>query len=285
MTDAGPQGGTAAAMTGVAAHAPRRAPLVIKLGGSTLAAQAGMLADVAGLARDGEAIVVVHGGGAAVSAWMERLGLQPRFNNGLRVTDPATLEVVRMVLAGTINQELVAVAAGLGVRAVGLTGLDGGGLLQAKRLTSGGDIGLVGEITEVRHEVVTTLLDAGYLPVVAPLGRAADAVVDDGSAMYNINADVAAGAIARALGARAAVFLTDVPGVRGADGTILPHLSAAEAEALIAEGVVHGGMIPKVRACLAALRGARSAVILDGRVAHSLRAWATDGSAGTVIES
>ena len=260
-----------------------RAPLVVKVGGSTLAAQVEMLSDVAALARQGERIVAVHGGGAAVSAWMERLGLQPTFKSGLRVTDGATLEVVRMVLAGSVNQELVAVAAGLGARAVGLTGLDGG-LLQARRLTSGGDIGFVGEIVEVRTALLEALLDAGFLPIVAPLARGTDGREGTTPLIYNINADVAAGSIAATLRAEAAVFLTDVPGVRGREGTILERVRSGQIEELIAEGVISGGMIPKVQACLDALHGARRAVILDGRAPHSLREWAAGGPGGTIIE-
>jgi acetylglutamate kinase len=212
-----------------------------------------MLADVVALDAQGERVVVVHCGGAAVSAWMTRLGLTPTFKDGLRVTDEPALEVVRMVLAGTINQQLVAVACRLGARAVGLTGLDGG-LLQARRVA--GDLGFVGEVTAVRSALLATLLADGFLPVVAPIGVEAADEDGDQPTVYNINADVVAGAVAAALGARAAVFMTDVPGVRGADGAVLPRLSARQVERMIDDGVIGGGMIPKVRACLDALAGA-----------------------------
>jgi acetylglutamate kinase len=258
--------------------------LVVKLGGSTLAAQTEMLADITALVARGERVVVVHGGGAAVSRWMERLGLTPTFKDGLRVTDAPTLEVVRMVLAGTINQQLVAVACRLGAPAIGLTGLDGG-LLQARR--ADGELGFVGEIVAVRAGVLEAVLAGGYLPIVAPLGVEASRDPETGDSLapviYNINADVAAGAIAGAVGARAAVFLTDVPGVRGPDGTVVPRASAARINQMIEDGVIAGGMIPKVRACLDALEGAASAVILDGRQPHSLRDWAAGATGGTNI--
>ena len=212
-------------------------PLVVKLGGSTLDAQEAMLADVVELFSHGTPIVVVHGGGLAVSSWMERLGLQPLFKNGVRVTDAAALEVVRMVLAGSINQELVVVAARLGAQAIGLTGLDGG-LLHARQM-AGGEFGLVGEIVSVRPDLLMTLLEVGYLPIVAPLATALDVQSDGASAVYNINADSAAGAIATAMAAHAAVFLTDVPGIRDASGNILRHASAVRIDDMITSGVIH----------------------------------------------
>jgi acetylglutamate kinase len=191
-----------------------------------------------------------------------------------------------MVLAGTINQQLVAVACRLGARAVGLTGLDGG-LLQARRAS--GDLGFVGEVTAVRSALLATLLAGGFLPVVAPIGVEAGDEGGDQPIVYNINADVAAGAVAAALGARAAVFMTDVPGVRGPDGAVLPRISARQVQRMIDDGVIGGGMIPKVRACLDALAGAaitpaRVAVVIDGRQPHALRNWAAGHHGGTIIE-
>ncbi len=272
-------------MTGQLRDAGEPGPLyVVKLGGSTLATQAAMLADVVELAGGGARVVVVHGGGAAVSAWMERLGLQPTFKDGLRITDGPTLEVVRMVLAGLINQELVAVAAALGARAVGLTGLDGG-LLRA-RPAANGDLGFVGEICQVEAGVLHALLAGGFLPVVAPLALAEGAAgAGEAPVLYNINADAAAGAVAAALGAQAAVFLTDVAGVRDAAGEVLPHITEHDISSMINDGVISGGMIPKVQACLRALRGAANAVILDGRRPHSLREWAAGQAGGTVISA
>jgi len=273
----------------VIAHPPGAGELgllyVIKLGGSTLATQAAMLADVVELAGGGAHVVVVHGGGAAVSAWMERLGLQPTFKDGLRITDGPTLEVVRMVLAGLVNQELVAVAAALGARAVGLTGLDGG-LLRARPAATGA-LGFVGEICQVEAGVLHALLAGGFLPVVAPLALAEGAGAGDGEApvLYNINADAAAGAVAAALGAQAAVFLTNVAGVRDAAGEVLPRITEHDISSMINDGVISGGMIPKVQACLRALQGAANAVILDGRRPHSLREWAAGQAGGTVISA
>jgi len=178
----------------------------------------------------------------------------------------------------------VAVAAALGARAVGLTGLDGG-LLRA-RPAANGDLGFVGEICQVEAGVLHALLAGGFLPVVAPLALAEGAAgAGEASVLYNINADAAAGAVAAALGAQAAVFLTDVAGVRDAAGEVLPHITEHDISSMINDGVISGGMIPKVQACLRALRGAANAVILDGRRPHSLREWAAGQAGGTVISA
>lgn len=247
--------------------------LVVKLGGSALGAHDTALADVAALHRLGVRVVVVHGGGAAISDWLGRIGLQARFVRGLRVTDEATLEVVCMVLAGKVNKELVGQLLSVGAPAVGLSGVDGG-LLRARQRDS--DLGLVGEVTGVDVAPLAALLDAGFLPVVAPLA------VGDGSQLLNVNADTAAGDVARGLGARRVVFLTDVPGVVGADGQPRSTLTAGEARAMVAAGVIRGGMIPKVEACLHALCGARWVQIVDGRAPHALlRALLLPGGVGT----
>lgn len=249
--------------------------VVVKLGGSTLGAHDTSLADVALLQRLGVRVTVVHGGGAGISAWLKRIGLEARFVRGLRVTDAPTLEVACMVLAGKINKELVSQLLALGAPAVGLSGADGG-LLRARQRDP--ELGFVGEVTAVDPALLNALLSAGFLPVVAPLA------VSDAGQLLNVNADTAAGDVARGLGAERVVFLTDVPGVAGADGRTLARLTAAEVHALIASGVIHGGMIPKVEACLHALQGARAAQIVDGRVAHGLlRALLASDGGGTSI--
>ncbi|MBI2322832.1 MAG: acetylglutamate kinase [Chloroflexi bacterium] len=249
--------------------------LVVKLGGSTVGAHDTSLGDVALLHRLGVRVAVVHGGGAAISQWLGRIGLEARFVRGLRVTDAPTLEVVCMVLAGKVNKELVGQLQALGAPAVGLSGADGG-LLRARLRDS--ELGLVGEVASVEARPLLTLLDAGFLPLVAPLA------LGDGGQLLNVNADTAAGDVARGLGAEQVVFLTDVPGVTGTDGETLRTLSAHQVRELIAGGVIHGGMIPKVEACLHALHGARAAQIVDGRTAHALlRALLLADGGGTRI--
>ncbi|GIW08454.1 MAG: acetylglutamate kinase [Dehalococcoidia bacterium] len=245
-------------------------PVVVKLGGSTLGAHDTSLADLAALARAGGSVVIVHGGGKAITDWLSRLGSPTRFVRGLRVTDEASLDIVLGVLAGMVNTQLVAELARHGAPAVGLTGADGGLLLveQADR-----ELGYVGTIVEVRPEILRRLLTAGLVPVVAPIGLGRS----DG-ALYNLNADTAAGAIAAAIAAERLIFLTDVEGVRDAEGALLATLDEARAQALIEAGAIAGGMIPKVEACLAAGR----AVIADGRQPGALERAMREES-GTLV--
>ena len=260
--------------------------LVVKIGGSTLGAHDTTLADVVALQRRGLRPVVVHGGGAKISEWLDALGVPTRFERGLRVTDAQTLEVVVAVLAGLVNKQLVAALEAAGGRAAGLSGADGG-LFKARRADE--SLGFVGEIADVDTRPLLDLLDDGLVPVVAPIGlewrpdgRASAREESPTGQLLNINADTAAGAVAAALGARWLVFLTDVPGIRGRDGAALASLSAAESVSLTEAGVIEGGMIPKVRACLhAAAAGCRS-VIADGRSEGALAA-AIEGGAGTVV--
>ncbi len=254
--------------------------VVVKIGGSTLGEHDTSLDDLAALWRRGLRPVLVHGGGALVSRWLERQGAPVRFHRGQRVTDPETLQVVAAVLAGLVNKELVAELQGRGLPALGLSGADGA-LLRA-RLASP-ELGLVGEVTGVATDLLHRLLEGGLLPVVAPLalewqeGRAT-------GRLLNVNADVAAGAIAGALGARLLVLLTDVPGVRDGQERVLARLSAGEAECLIAQGAIAGGMVPKVEACLRASASGVRAVIADGRQQGSLLAAVDGGAIGTIIE-
>lgn len=252
--------------------------IVVKIGGSTLGSHDTTLADVAELARREMQPVVVHGGGAMISDWLKRLGVPTRFEKGLRVTDEASLDVVVGVLAGVVNKQLVKSLQALGVNAVGLTGADGG-LLRCRIADEA--LGFVGEIEIVDATMLKQLIDQGTVPVVAPIGllyerfRPADQLL-------NINADTAAGAIAAALGASWLVFMTDVPGVKD-EGDVIVELDEKRARRLMEAGVIEGGMIPKVEACLhAAALGCR-AVIVDGQQEHVLLGLIEGGSAGTVV--
>lgn len=249
-------------------------PIVVKVGGSTLGSHDTTLDDIAALSRAGTPVAVVHGGGAAVTAALAASGVTSRFHNGLRVTDEATLGVLISIAAGSINTDLVAHLAAQGAKPVGLTGVDGPVFLCTM---DDPELGFVGTIRETRTDLVRLLLDAGHVPVMAPLG----VVLGEGQAQpVNLNADTAAGHLAGALEASALVLLTDTPGVRGAEGQIVPALSRAECERLRESGVITGGMLPKVAAALVALDAGVPAVIADGREAGALPA-ALAGRAGT----
>jgi acetylglutamate kinase len=236
--------------------------LVIKLGGAAAADGDvdAVLQDVVLLRFVGMRPVLVHGGGPEISTWQERVGMTPRFVDGLRVTDAATMEVVKMVLTGKVGPDLVSRIHRLGGSAIGLSGEDGPTLLVKPAIhDSGEDLGRVGEVDHVNVEPVLSILDQGRIPVVASIGLGYD-----GEA-YNVNADTVAAELAVALGATKLIILTNVDGVHDRDGALLSELDRDGAEALIA-----GGMIPKVRAALRALDGAAAAHIIDGRVPHAL---------------
>jgi len=247
--------------------------LVLKLGGTTLVDQAHVLDEVAAVART-RPVVLVHGGGKRITEWLERLGVPSRFEGGLRVTDAASLEVVAAVLRGVINSELVSDLRDRGVDAVGLSGVDGGFMI-AERIPN---LGLIAHVVGVRRDFIDGLLVAGQIAVVAPLAR------DEQGIVCNVNADDAAAGIAAGLGARQLVLMTDVDGIRGADGAKIETMTAAEAEALIAAGVIKGGMVPKIRAALQAVGwpGAE-AVIADSSDPHALTRALGDPTFGTRI--
>jgi acetylglutamate kinase len=214
--------------------------------------------------------VIVHGGGPQIGLLMKRLGKEPRFVGGMRVTDEETVEIVEMVLVGKINKEIVGLINHHGGKAVGLSGKDAG-LLRARkrmhRLPTGEeiDLGLVGEVEEVNTEPIRLLEDNGFIPVIAPVG------VGRAGETYNINADLVAGEVAAALGAEKLIHLTDVQGILGQDGRLVSTLSRKEAERLMSAGVIDGGMLPKVESSLRALEGGTSkAHIVDGRVPHAI---------------
>ena len=253
--------------------------ILVKYGGHAMGAAGDTFAsDIAFLKQVGIHPIVVHGGGPQINQMLHRLGIKSSFVNGLRVTDQATLEVVEMVLCGTINKQLAAEINAAGGRAVGISGKDGG-LIRARKLTRNGELGFVGEPERIDGRVLETFRQSDIIPVIAPLGVAAD------GATYNINADTVAGAIAAAVEAARFLLLTDVPGVLDAEKRLVPELTAAEAGSLIASGVISGGMTPKVETCLDAVAGGvEAAVIVDGRVPHAiLLELFTEGGAGTLI--
>jgi acetylglutamate kinase len=257
-------------------EALRGKKLVIKLGGSALENQRDALEDIIWLHGLGARPVLVHGGGAEINEWLERLDIPSAFVRGLRVTDAATLEVVRMTLAGKVNGELVRLIGELGGRAVGLTGVDGG-LLRVRQIDP--ELGFVGAVEAVDRGPVAALSAAGYIPVIAPLGLNEDGVV------LNINGDDAAADLARGLGATKLLYLSDVPGILNRDGELLSVLTDEQTRALIAEGVIRGGMIPKAEACLRALDTADRVHIVNGHEPHVLiRELLTHQGAGTMIE-
>ena len=246
-------------------------------------------ADIALLDQVGARPVVVHGGGPQIGDMLKKLKIESSFVDGLRVTDEATISVVEMVLAGGINKALVAAIASAGGRAVGVSGKDGG-LITARKLMAVSksndsaiqqavDLGFVGEPAHVDVTVLNALMAHNIIPVVAPVGNG-----EDGKT-YNINADTAAGAIAAALNAKRMLMLTDVQGVLDKNGKLISSLKISEAEALIHDGTVSGGMIPKVGTCIDAVRGgAEGAVIMDGRAPHALLVELfTEHGMGTMI--
>ncbi len=249
--------------------------LVVKLGGTTIADQRQVLDEVAQVGRR-RPVVLVHGGGKRITEWLERLGVKSTFEGGLRVTNKESLEVAAAVLRGVINSELVAGLRDVGVDAVGLSGVDGG-LLVAERVPG---LGLVAHVVGLRRDLLDAILVGGQVPVVAPLAR------DEEGIVCNVNADDVAAGIANGLGARQLVLLTDVDGVRGADGKRIDTMSAQEAEALIEQGVISGGMVPKIRAALAALTYPGSeAIIADSAADHALERALVDEGFGTRIRA
>ena len=249
--------------------------LVIKLGGSTLENQHDVLQDIIWLRSLGAYPVLVHGGGPYINAWLEKLNVQPQFENGLRVTDARTLDIVRMVLLGQVNQGLVLMATQMGGKAIGLSGTDDC-MVRARIMNE--RLGFVGEVESVNPTLVQTLLEQGYIPVIAPLGCG-----PDGSCL-NINADLVAAHLAGALNAEKLIFLSNVVGICDQEGALISELTEAQAKQLIADGVINGGMIPKVTACLDALRTVSRVHIVDGGEPHVLlRELFTDQGAGTMI--
>lgn len=247
-----------------------RKVIVVKYGGSAMTDEAlkqKVIQDVTLLKLVGFKPIIVHGGGKEISKWVGKIGKEPEFINGLRVTDAETMEVAEMVL-GKVNKSLVQLVESLGVRAIGISGKDGGLLKVEKKYSQGEDIGFVGEIKEVDAQILYDLLEKDFLPIVCPVG------MDEEFQTYNINADDAACAIARAMKAEKLAFLTDIEGVYKDPkdpSTLISELPVEEAKKLIAEGYIGGGMLPKLNNCMDAIEHGVSRVhILDGRIPHCL---------------
>jgi acetylglutamate kinase len=263
--------------------------IVVKYGGHAMGedGERNFARDIVLLEQSGVNPVVVHGGGPQIGAMLKKLGIESRFSGGLRITDKATVEIVEMVLAGSINKQLVGAINAQGGRAIGLCGKDGN-MVTARKVTrpdEGGDgeppvdLGFVGEPDIIDVTVLEQVLGRDLIPVLAPVAAAADGET------YNVNADTFAGAIAGALGAKRLLFLTDVPGVLDKDGNLIKALSVDEIRGLIADGTITGGMIPKVETCIYAVeRGVEGVVILDGKMPHAvLIELLTDHGVGTLI--
>ena len=264
-----------------------RKTVVIKFGGNAMvdeALKSSFAQDIVLLKQVGVNPVIVHGGGPQIGKLLEQIGKKSRFIEGMRVTDNETMDIVEMVLGGQVNKQIVSLINRHGGRAVGLTGKDGG-LITARKMKLAGDdseshdLGQVGEVEAIDPRVVTMLDNDDFIPVIAPIGVGAD------GASYNINADLVAGELAQVLGAEKLLLLTNTPGVLDPDGNLLTGLSAADTEQLIASGVIYGGMLPKVRCALDAVKGGvATSQIIDGRIKHSvLLELLTDSGVGTLI--
>ena len=244
--------------------------IVVKYGGSAMVDEElkkRVIQDVTLLKLVGFKPIIVHGGGKEVSHWVRLSGMEPEFVNGLRKTDAKTMEIAEMVL-NKVNKSLVQLVQGLGVNAIGISGKDGGLLKVEKKYADGQDIGFVGEVTEVNPQIILDLLEKDFLPIICPIG------MDDSFQSYNINADDAACAIAKALGAEKLAFLTDIEGVYkdpSDPSTLISQITVSMAKELIGDGYIGGGMLPKLNSCIDAVENGVSRVhILDGRSAHCL---------------
>jgi acetylglutamate kinase len=272
------------------AHAGKT--VVIKYGGHAMGDEQlgkAFASDVALLRQSGVEPIVVHGGGPQIGAMLDRMGIQSEFKGGMRVTDKATVEIVEMVLAGSINKNIVADFNAQGARAIGLCGKDGN-MVRAKKMHRTQrdpdskieeviDLGFVGEPDKIDTSVLNTVVHSGLIPIIAPVAFGADGET------YNVNADTFAGAVAGALSANRLLFLTDVPGVLDKQGNLIPRLSIKEAKDLIEDGTISGGMIPKVETCIQVLNsGVEAVVIVNGKAPHAvLLELFTDHGAGTMF--
>ncbi len=259
----------------------KRKTVVVKYGGNAMtdpALQSGFARDIVLMKLVGIDPVIVHGGGPQIGQLLDKLGKKSEFIDGMRVTDAETMDVVEMVLVGSVNKQIVSLINQHGGRAVGLSGKDGG-LIRARKIDGDGDLGCVGVVDAIDPDVVQNLDKGGFIPVIAPVG-----VGNDG-ATYNINADLVAGTLAGVLQAEKLILLTNTPGVLDRDGHLLTGLTLSRVEELIADGTIYGGMLPKIRCALDAVAsGVRAAHIIDGRVEHAcLLELFTDAGVGTLI--
>lgn len=261
-----------------------RKVIVVKYGGSAMVDEnlkKSVISDVTLLKLVGFKPIIVHGGGKEISKWVGKVGKEPEFINGLRVTDEETMEIAEMVL-GRVNKSLVSMVESLGVKAIGISGKDGGLLKVKKKYSDGKDIGYVGEISEVDPQILFDMMEKDFLPIICPVG------LDDEFNTYNINADDAACAVARAVGANKLAFLTDIEGLYrdfNDKSSLISEIKVSEAKELIAGGTIGGGMLPKLSNCIDAIEAGVSRVhIIDGRIPHSiLMEIFSDRGVGTVI--
>lgn len=257
--------------------------IVIKYGGNAMVNEelkAAVMGDMVLLSLIGIKVVLVHGGGPEITEMLGKIGKESKFYNGLRVTDEESAKIVQMVLAGKINKNLVNLLQNIGGKAIGLSGMDGG-LIEAKPIDFE-NLGYVGEITNVNTQPILDVLEKGYIPVVSTVG------CDKEGNVYNINADTAAAAIAGSLGAESLISMTDICGIlrdKDDDSTLIPVINVSEAPQLMREGIISGGMIPKIECCIEAIRrGVSKVFVIDGRVPHSiLIEILTDEGIGTML--
>jgi len=260
--------------------------IVIKIGGSTFGKHeptvldVGDVEDIVELQRRGIPMVIVHGGGKMITEWLGKQAITTHFVRGERVTDRPTLEVVISVLAGLANKEIVTLLNSREGKAVGISGVDGA-LLEGKLREK--EMGFVGTVTKVNIGILDTLLNSGFIPVIAPLSIHSPGRSDDEPQILNVNGDTVAGEIAAAIAAERLIFLTDVDGIHDKQDNLIPHLSPAEAEELISSGIASGGMIPKLRACLRALSQSRTTSIIGGKTPHALLREIEGNNIGTTI--
>ena len=257
--------------------------IVVKYGGSAMADEElkrNVIKDVVLLKLVGFKPIIVHGGGKEISRWVSKVGMEPRFVNGLRVTDADTMEIAEMVL-NKVNKSLVSMVNELGVKAVGISGKDGQLLRCDKKLSNGQDIGFVGDIKEVNPKILFDLLEKDFLPIICPIG------FDDNCQSYNINADTVAAAVAASVEAEKLILLTDVEGIKDKDGNVIAEIHKNEIYEMIHDGSISGGMIPKVLGCLESIDGGvTGAHIIDGRIPHCLLLEIfTKTGIGTLIKS
>ena len=261
-----------------------RKVIVVKYGGSAMVDEnlkKSVISDVTLLKLVGFKPIIVHGGGKEISKWVGKVGKEPEFINGLRVTDEETMEIAEMVL-GRVNKSLVSMVESLGVKAIGISGKDGGLLKVKKKYSDGKDIGYVGEISEVDPQILFDMMEKDFLPIICPVG------LDDEFNTYNINADDVACAVARAVGANKLAFLTDIEGLYrdfNDKSSLISEIKVSEAKELIAGGTIGGGMLPKLSNCIDAIEAGVSRVhIIDGRIPHSiLMEIFSDRGVGTAI--
>lgn len=258
--------------------------IVVKYGGNSMINEdmkEAVISDMVWLKAVGINVVLIHGGGPEIGAMLRKIGKESIFINGLRYTDDETMEIVQMVLAGKINKELVSIFNRKGAAAIGISGLDCG-IIKAEKIKGDTDYGLVGEITEINAAPIIDMIKAGYIPVISTIAQG-----QEGNAL-NINADTAAAKIASAIGAEKIILLTDVKGVlrdKDNDSTLIPEIKLSEVPGLKKDGVISGGMIPKIDCCVKAVReGVKNAIVIDGRVMHSiLLEIFSDAGTGTML--